>query len=186
MFPRTWASEDGRAPPSRSRARPPARPPRSQVELLPQLDFEKVRWRRPKLLGAPPPPRYGHTALRHGPDIVVYGGREPGGLCDPQALLVLDAADRDAMRWRRVACAGRAPRARYEHAAVVVGESMVVYGGRGDGVGGGDAEEALGGVHVRARAAARLSLSLSLSAARHGPPSPPLPPPFPSPRARRG
>ena len=101
-----------------------------------------MRWRRPRLLGAPPTPRYGHTAVRHGPDVVVYGGREPGGLCDPQSLLVLDAADRDAMRWRVVACAGRAPKARYEHAAVVVGESLVVYGGRGDGVGGGDAEQA--------------------------------------------
>lgn len=80
------------------------------------------RWRR--LRAAPLRPRFGHTAVYTGREMIVWGGGARGGF-----VLYSDGAAYDprADSWRRIA---RAPlTARRGHTAVWTGREMIVYGG---------------------------------------------------------
>ena len=86
--------------------------------------------------GPAPDARAGATlSLWRDEAIVVFGGRSAAGLRNDAWVLDFPEDDESAMRWRPVAVADDAPLppARDGHAAVVVGDRLLVLGGAGDG-----------------------------------------------------
>jgi hypothetical protein len=79
------------------------------------------RWQRRADL---PAPLSRHSAVASRGQVWVFGGRGPSGASN--ALFRYDPA---ADRWDEVDAIGPAPEARDDHRAVVVGESMIVFGG---------------------------------------------------------
>jgi len=120
------------------------------------LDLEGNLWSQPKLSGDKVAGRYGHTAVAHGKDIFVFGGRSRGEATfafgeersaslfsdksrgklesDSEVTEQLIAFDTCALEWREVSQLGDAPRGRYKHAAAGVPERrgqarMFLFGG---------------------------------------------------------
>ena len=75
-----------------------------------------------------PPPRSGHTAVRLGSDVVVFGGHV-GGECTA-ATVALDVA---TLSWRTLETDGPRPRPRLGHAACAASETEMWVIGGGDG-----------------------------------------------------
>ena len=75
-----------------------------------------------------PPPRSGHTAVRLGSDVVVFGGHV-GGECTA-ATVALDVA---TLAWRTLETNGPRPRPRLGHAACAASETEMWVIGGGDG-----------------------------------------------------
>ena len=75
-----------------------------------------------------PPPRSGHTAVRLGSDVVVFGGHV-GGECTA-ATVALDIA---TLSWRTLETDGPRPRPRLGHAACAASETEMWVIGGGDG-----------------------------------------------------
>lgn len=92
-----------------------------------------VKWTRPAVFGAPPPPRGGHTGVMVGNLFIVFGGTLYKG--DNKFAYLNDtwALDVDTMKWHLPKCAGRPPGGRYGHTAVVVDYKVYIFGGKGEG-----------------------------------------------------
>ena len=92
-----------------------------------------VKWTRPAVFGAPPPPRGGHAGVMVGNLFIVFGGTLYKG--DNKFAYLNDtwALDVDTMKWHLPKCAGRPPGGRYGHAAVVVDYKVYIFGGKGEG-----------------------------------------------------
>lgn len=73
-----------------------------------------------------PPPMGGHSAVAHGTDIVVFGGKNEETTTVFNDVLVFDTVGR---AWRRATVEGEPPAARSGHTACVDGDAMVVFGG---------------------------------------------------------
>jgi hypothetical protein len=115
-------------------------------------------WTKVELEGPPPPPRYGHTLVTLGEDVVTYGGERSSFVLGevwtlrfaPDGGAALgDAAGTDGggggggelARWTYAAPPAGLPQPapRYDHAAAVLNGDMVVLGGRdGEGAPLGD------------------------------------------------
>lgn len=90
-----------------------------------------AEWTVPLLDGKPPPARGGQAGLLIGNLFIVFGGtffKEKF-----RYLNDLWVVDTDSMQWHKPSAEGRAPSARYGHAAAVVGTSVYVFGGKGPG-----------------------------------------------------
>lgn len=126
------------------------------LDDLHMLDLEGNLWSQPKLNGEKVAGRYGHTAIAHGKDIFVFGGRSRGettfafGEEKPNSLFsdkkrgkresdseVTDellAFDTIAVEWLEVSSDGDSPCPRYKHGACLVPERrgqarMFLFGG---------------------------------------------------------
>jgi len=73
-----------------------------------------------------PEPRYGHTAIWTGSQMIVWGGHRDLGSLDTGKLY-----DPQTDQWTDLPTTG-APSPRYEHTAVWTGSRMIVWGGYGD------------------------------------------------------
>lgn len=89
------------------------------------------KWVRPATHGAQPAARGGHACLAVGNLVIVFGGTSYSGDSKFTYMNDLWALDSDTMKWHKPSCAGRAPGARYAHAACVVGYKVYIFGGKG-------------------------------------------------------
>jgi hypothetical protein len=99
-------------------------------------------WTKVELQGPPPPPRYGHSLVTHGEDVIAYGGERSSFVLGEVWTLSFGGAGAGGSggsgskaTWTYAAPPAGAPQPtpRYDHAAVVVGTEMFVLGGRGVG-----------------------------------------------------
>lgn len=105
---------------------------------LHELDFETYNWTLPPVHGTPPVPRESHTAALVGNQMVVFGGHgDPGNepakgpttaLSEPY-LNDITVFDVNTHTWHTPEVQGARPPVRDSHAAVGLGNRMVIYGG---------------------------------------------------------
>ncbi|DBA99069.1 TPA: hypothetical protein ACH3X1_014205 [Trebouxia sp. C0004] len=105
---------------------------------LHELDFETYNWTLPSVHGTPPVPRESHTATLVGSQMVVFGGHgDPGdepakgpttALSEPY-LNDITVFDVNTHTWHTPDVQGAQPPVRDSHAAVALGNRMVIYGG---------------------------------------------------------
>jgi host cell factor len=89
------------------------------------LDVNGNRWTRPTISGLPPAPRYGHSAILAGSNVIIFGGRGEKGV----HFRDLHALDSLKMAWLNGPEGGAAPSGRLDHSATLVGNKMFVFGG---------------------------------------------------------
>jgi hypothetical protein len=92
------------------------------------LDLETWRWYKPSVQGAIPEPRYGHSCVVIGYDIVMTGGRLASGkLASPSSVYVLDAR---TWEWSHRECLrGSMPNPRAFHSLSFARNSLFLVGG---------------------------------------------------------
>ncbi|KAJ8604820.1 hypothetical protein CTAYLR_001020 [Chrysophaeum taylorii] len=97
-------------------------------ETVYALDLDSFEWFRPRLDGGKPAPRKDASLSRWGDRAVLFGGRSDAFLND---VWLLDAISDDCLRWTRldVRLDAYVPPARDRHAAVVVADELVIFGG---------------------------------------------------------
>jgi len=90
-------------------------------------DTEKGNWLKQSVSGEAPLGRTGHTMTGVGNKCVVFGGlnHDKGYLADTHVYQT------EGNEWQQPTIDGTAPRARDKHAAVAMGDKMVVFGGFG-------------------------------------------------------
>ena len=89
------------------------------------LDVETSTWHDVRCAGEPPPPRYGHTATLVGRRMFVFGGRGENNVVMKDMYLL----DLDEWCWVKVNPTTTAPTSRFDHAEVLIGNKIVVFGG---------------------------------------------------------
>eukprot|EP00906_Rhabdomonas_costata_P029350 RCo041433 len=89
-----------------------------------------ARWQEVDCNGPSPSPRSGHTVIEHQGCLIVHAGYLEG--MGPSAELSNDtyAFSFEDRRWRSLLCDGDIPPKVFGHTAILLGESMVVYGGQ--------------------------------------------------------
>eukprot|EP00026_Physarum_polycephalum_P006344 Phypoly_transcript_06386.p1 GENE.Phypoly_transcript_06386~~Phypoly_transcript_06386.p1 ORF type:complete len:559 (+),score=85.81 Phypoly_transcript_06386:102-1778(+) len=96
-----------------------------------QLNGEFVNWdplRKLETKGAPPTPRYGHTAVTYADKMYVFGGYDNSAMtCND-----LFSLDLETHTWEKVKAQGSLPPSRFMHSAVVYRKTMFIFGGQGD------------------------------------------------------
>ncbi|KAL3132433.1 hypothetical protein ABBQ32_008991 [Trebouxia sp. C0010 RCD-2024] len=105
---------------------------------LHELDFDTYNWSLPTVQGVPPVPRESHTATLVGSQMIVFGGHgDPGdepakgpttALSEPY-LNDITVFDVNTHTWHTPDVQGARPPVRDSHAAVALGNRMVIYGG---------------------------------------------------------
>jgi len=89
----------------------------------------QATWRKLKdRTGVRPPVRAGHTASLVGDFLYVFGGSSGNIACNDLWKLDLSAPE---LRWEELHATGTPPTPRLGHAAVVLGDRIVISGGRG-------------------------------------------------------
>jgi len=121
------------------------------------LEIEQMKWTELQTQGRAPASRWGHTVEGHDTQLVLFGGlvaEQPGLLGDDMrsagphkpvfaqglawghggapdnSLFLLDT---QSLTWEAPTCGGAPPAARFCHAACVVGDNYVVFGGSATG-----------------------------------------------------
>jgi len=89
------------------------------------LDVETSTWHDVRCAGEPPPPRYGHTATLVGRRMFVFGGRGENNVVLKDMYLL----DLDEWCWVKVNPTTTAPTSRFDHADVLIGNKIVIFGG---------------------------------------------------------
>jgi len=90
------------------------------------LDVNASKWIKPKILGTPPPARYGHSAVLAGSRIIIFGGKG----AKSTVFRDLHALDPVTMTWYQGPEGGGAPNARFDHTANLVGGTkLFIFGG---------------------------------------------------------
>lgn len=89
------------------------------------FDTDAQVWLDVKCKGTPPSERYNHSASLVGNRMFVFGGKGPNG----DVLGDMAYLDIETWRWHPVKWTTKAPSPRFDHAHVVVGNKVVVYGG---------------------------------------------------------
>lgn len=90
------------------------------------LDVNASKWIKPKILGTPPPSRYGHSAVLAGSRIIIFGGKGDKG----NVYRDLHALDPVTMTWYQGPEGGGAPSSRFDHTANLVGGTkLFIFGG---------------------------------------------------------
>lgn len=91
-------------------------------------DLDGLSWSVPELCGAPPPPRQGHSAVRHGHELVVAGGCD---VEDERPICQSDvwSLDLKLMRWAPRSTDSITWLPREGHTATFVRGQMFVFGG---------------------------------------------------------
>lgn len=102
-------------------------------------DTVPMKWHKPTCAGKPPGSRYGHSAnlVQGAYEIYVFGGRGENGLVYNDLWLL----NIERWSWEHLSSTAAPPSPRYGHAAVTVGDRLIVHGGKI-----GDAEVAQDGV----------------------------------------
>ena len=92
------------------------------------MSIATARWETLATRGPKPPPRCYHTAALAGTTLMIFGGRTDRSICRPCTFLL----DVTAREWTELpVSAPNAPQlGRSSHSAVVVGERVVIYGGK--------------------------------------------------------
>lgn len=89
------------------------------------LDVETSTWHDVRCAGEPPPPRYGHTSTLVGRRMFVFGGKgENNAIMKDMYFL-----DLDEWCWSKVNPTTTSPHARFDHADVLIGSKIVIFGG---------------------------------------------------------
>lgn len=83
-----------------------------------------------------PPPRAGQTACLVGTFLYIFGGCHISDVFNDVWRLDLSAVGRSSLRWERFLADGTPPAPRVGHAAVVLGDRIILCGGRGSARGG--------------------------------------------------
>ena len=94
----------------------------------------KVLWEFPKIKGTPPSPRFGHTMLLYEKLglLIIYGGtngksEDKVSMENPNHVFVFSL---ELMAWMATLSVGKFPKSmRYNHAAAIMGDSLVIFGG---------------------------------------------------------
>lgn len=100
---------------------------------LKMFNYEKLSWSTVSISKdmEAPEPRDGHTALAYKNYLVVYGGA--GGynsiLHSRTCSALLHLLDTNSMHWKIFKPLGRLPDPRRNHSAVILGSTMLIYGG---------------------------------------------------------
>lgn len=81
-------------------------------------------WLQPKIIGAIPSERWGHSACYHNGLVYVFGGC-CGGMHFSDVLVL----NLEKMAWNILVTRGQGPGPRDSHSAVLVGHKMIVFGG---------------------------------------------------------
>ncbi len=106
---------------------------RNSLHVL-KLGQRPCEWIKPDVDGEPPMPRYGHSAnfFPKRNYMVVFGGRnDSSGYLNDLWLLELERLC--WIRWDNRDCVPSIPEGRYTHCAAVMGNSLFVFGGLGEG-----------------------------------------------------
>ncbi|XP_022895904.1 acyl-CoA-binding domain-containing protein 6-like isoform X3 [Olea europaea var. sylvestris] len=86
--------------------------------------IKKAMWMYPKVAGANPSERWGHSACYYNGLIYIFGGCR-GGVHFSDVLV----CNLELMTWNILMTTGQGPRSRDSHSAVLVGHRMIVFGG---------------------------------------------------------
>eukprot|EP00505_MAST-04D_sp_SCG-Rhode-Island_P004879 Stramenopile-MAST_4_protein_4879 len=92
-----------------------------------QLELTNNTWSELVPTGSPPAARYGHTAMLYGTKMVIFGGSDAVGnpLNDVWQLQLTNSI------WSELLPSGGLPAERHGHSALLNGNTMVIFGGRG-------------------------------------------------------
>jgi len=99
-------------------------------------------WQKPETKGEPPIARYGHTATYYEKKnlLVIFGGRNDHVSGDSEVnksylndIYILELDKLTWVRWDQSERKGLFPEGRYTHSASVLGNSIVIFGGLGEG-----------------------------------------------------
>ncbi|KAL2490161.1 Uncharacterized protein Adt_25789 [Abeliophyllum distichum] len=89
-----------------------------------EVTIKKAMWLYPKVSGANPSERWGHSACYFNGLIYIFGGCR-GGVHFSDVLV----CNLETMAWNILMTSGQGPRSRDSHSAVLVGHRMIVFGG---------------------------------------------------------
>jgi len=106
--------------------------------------------------GTPPPKRAGHAAVTvDNRNLLIFGGNTSEATLEPDLWCLDTGSSIDDYAWCEVAVGGTKPSARIGHSAVVLGQTVLIYGGRDlfdqgeEGVDGAEQGEGLcGTIHA--------------------------------------
>jgi hypothetical protein len=132
-------------------------------------DRALFNWSRPRVQGAAPPARSGAACVYDEPNarLVVFGGQALDEKAHPSYLKDTRELDLRSMVWSRSHVSGDYPPERYAHAAAVVGNVMVSFGGwRGPAAAAADEPGKGRGKAAAAAAAAEAALPPAVKAAK--------------------
>uniref|UniRef100_A0A1A8HJL8 Kelch domain containing 3 n=1 Tax=Nothobranchius korthausae TaxID=1143690 RepID=A0A1A8HJL8_9TELE len=97
--------------------------------VLYAFDVNTHRWYTPKISGAVPGARDGHSACVLGKTMYIFGGYEQLADCFSNDIHMLDTT---TMVWSLINARGSPARWRDFHSATIIGTKMFVFGGRAD------------------------------------------------------
>lgn len=92
----------------------------------------RFSWSKPLLNETPPSQRGGHSVVFADDHLITFGGHFFSG----ESFTYLNETwvlDLKTSSWQQIRCSGETPSPRYGHSAVVVGSSMIIFGGKGLG-----------------------------------------------------
>ncbi|KAG9144860.1 hypothetical protein Leryth_018988 [Lithospermum erythrorhizon] len=89
-----------------------------------EVSRKKTMWMYPKVVGAQPSERWGHSACYFNGLVYIFGGC-CGGLHFSDVIVL----NRETMSWNTLVTTGCEPGPRDSHSAVLVGHRMIIFGG---------------------------------------------------------
>ncbi|CAD8066861.1 unnamed protein product [Paramecium sonneborni] len=97
------------------------------------LDQRKWQWAEPLIEGVPPCARGGHSATLSGASIILFGGHYYANKDEGYKYLNdTYQMDVNANRWFKAKVQGTPPAPRYAHSAVLAGQRIIIFGGKGE------------------------------------------------------
>ncbi len=99
-----------------------------------QLKPPRFIWKNPVIKGKPPQPRYGHSAILYQNSMIIFGGEDNE---TSESLSDVHLLDLETWTWMQPQVSGEIPPSRSFHTAILVQDSMLVWGGHAEAKDGG-------------------------------------------------
>jgi Galactose oxidase, central domain/Kelch motif len=99
-----------------------------------QFQHPQFIWKKPKIQGNPPQPRYGHSAILYQNSMIIFGGERNDTY---ETLSDVHLLDLETWTWTQPEISGEIPDSRSFHTAVLFQEKMLVWGGYKEAKDGG-------------------------------------------------